>query len=1238
MAPLLQTPPPADSWADGDNDNPPPPTHQQQQPMPLERAVLVRLAAMTHQHAVARAAVAHLLLRAGGDDHDAAAAHAASSSAAAAPSNNRPAPPPHHSRVLAELRSHPRVLVCPEDEGDAEAGDEAAPAPENATTTTTTTTNPSSSSLAAAVLRFHSECREAQARARLRALRANDVGAYLALLKGAREGRLRECFAQSEAVMASVLARLPATATAEEGDGNGDGGDDDDAAAWGAKAQAAWERLAARIRASGGGGGDGENEGQQPQSQQPAMLGGGGGGEAERGGAGGHQPPPPHAQRPGLRLRAYQLEGMRWMIGLKRLGLNGILADEMGLGKTVQVLAAVCSELQSYDSDLAAWAAARRAAAAAAAATGAPLPTAHVPPRPPPRRPALVLCPASVLPSWAAETQRWAPGLRLLAYTGPSPQRDALWAAAFSGGGGGSSRNRPSFDVLLVSYETLMSKRDFPRLSSLAYGWLVVDEGHRVKNADCRLATLLRQVRASCRLLLTGTPLQMHLQELWSLLDFLMPGAFGSSADFDAWFSAPLRALREAAGEVAATTTTTGGAATTTTTTSDEAALLSEEEYLLVASRLHRVLRPFVLRRVKENVAGELPRKEEHLLSCGASPYEAALAALVRLAAASAGAASSVGLLAGATTTTTTTRAAAAAEAEDGSAAAAAAPFSLSFAEAALAALRDSGVAPPAAGELRSYNNPVMELRSISNHPLLSRLHASAVAAAGSGGSGGGGLSGGGGGEGGTDDDGLLLPSGNTHRPLPPLVRLSGKFEVLDRLLARLSAPPPVSSSSPSPAPTADPHAHRVLIFSTMTRALDLAAALLERRGLSYLRLDGGTATDRRGDLAAQFAVAGGGGGGVGAASSSSSPAPPPPFAFLLSVRAGGVGLNLQAADSVIMLDSDPNPQADLQAQARAHRMGQTREVRVYRLASRADACEAHVARRCDERRRFAAAAIDAGLFDGRGGNESEMERRGVLMHVLRQPGAAGAAAGAAAAATGAQAATPSSLADPSRLPLSSSSLDAQAATADPPTLLAVLEAVAAHAARAAEAAERSTAAGAAAALPPTDDELNVMVARSPEELSMLRRRFPPAASASSSSPTLLRGGRLASAAECARLIRRACKASLRPRKREEDLSLYGRGMRRALQASTDGDARGSMPLLPAAPRPGKRKKAAAAAEAEAAVAAAAPAAAAVAVEAGAVELTAPVEGEEEVVAAMDVEAADDDEGSSKKTKQEPCC
>jgi SNF2 family DNA or RNA helicase len=1163
--------------------------------MSLQRAVLVRLAQMTDLHARARAAAARthggLLLP------DALPSAPLFPAAAAASSGNSTT---HYAQVFSELRTHPRVLAAAAATAEAEedalldrvtaaaaAADEGAAAAPPTPVPTTTTQKP----IAAGVLRFHAEAREAMARARLRALRSNDMAGYLALLRGARDGRLREVFAESERVMRHLLAGLPASATAarpgetEEEEGG---------------AMAAWERLAGRILEQCGDGG----------ARQPAGLGGGNGGDGAE---------------EQLRLRAYQLDGMKWMVGLKRLGLNGILADEsgflvfcralaararqrlllsvlsltlpnpppssstkqsktVGLGKTIQMLAAICSDIEAHKAAMEAWAKGRRAAATAAAAaaaaaatatttttttTPAPPPPPPPPPapRPPPRRPALILCPASVLPNWAAEARRWAPGLRVLEYSGPAAHRDALWESAFQGGGGRRASSSSSaaasakFDALLVSYETLMSRRDCPRLCSISYGWLVVDEGHRLKNRNCRLASLLRAFRAPCRLLLTGTPLQMDLRELWSLLDFLMPGAFGSSEDFDAWFSAPLRALKEAAGDEAGAEAGGGAAAaTTTTTTTTEAALLSEEEYVLVASRLHRVLRPFVLRRVKEAVVGELPRKSEHGFACGASPYEAALCALVRLAAASNGSSTTASAAAAAVAA-----AAASAEKDDGheqeqqeqqqednNNPAAARPRRplLSFSEAAMAALRASPLAQiPPAGALKAYNNPLMEVRKACNHPFLARLHSSAVE---------------GGGGAGEEDDGL----GNSPSQPPPLVRMSGKFEVLDRLIARLAAATdPLPAESNEEAEEGD-WKHRVLLFSTMTTQLDLAAAVLERRGLPYLRLDGNTATSQRGELAAQFGVA----AAAAASSSAATNAARRPFAFLLSVRAGGVGLNLQAADTVLFLDSDPNPQADLQAQARAHRMGQQKEVRVYRLFSAADGCEQAVARRCEGRRRMAAAAVDAGRFDGRGGAESEAERRGVLIDVLRgEPGAGAGGVGVGTAAT---------------LPPPPLLLGAEAegsGSSPPPPVLSVLEAVAGYAARAAEAAELAGLGG------PTDDELNEAVARDAEELAMLQRRFPPAAAVAppataAAQPLLLRGGRLASAAECARLIRRACAASLAPKRFEEsDLSLYGRGMRRALQASSAASA--AAQALRASQATGKRKGRKAEAETAAAAA-----------------------------------------------------
>ena len=204
---------------------------------------------------------------------------------------------------------------------------------------------------------------------------------------------------------------------------------------------------------------------------------------------------------------------------------------------------------------------------------------------------------------------------------------------------------RAKLNVVLTTYEYLMGKLDCPRLSRIAWTHLIIDEGeapwqaagserhthwcavtrallmtgHRLKNASCKLNTELRRYRSKHRLLLTGiaqpavawlrawkpcqtamqglrwvmahagTPLQNSLAELWSLLNFLMPELFGSSDDFRQWFAAG------APGASAGGTT--------------EAALLSEEETLLVTNRLHQVLRPFILRRLKESVVAELPDK-----------------------------------------------------------------------------------------------------------------------------------------------------------------------------------------------------------------------------------------------------------------------------------------------------------------------------------------------------------------------------------------------------------------------------------------------------------------------------------------------------------------------------------------------------------------------------------------------------------------------------------------------------
>lgn len=147
------------------------------------------------------------------------------------------------------------------------------------------------------------------------------------------------------------------------------------------------------------------------------------------------------------------------------------------------------------------------------------------------------------------------------------------------------------FNVLLTTYEYVM--RDKSVLGKVQWRYLVIDEGHRMKNASCKLTEIIaKYYTAPRRLLLTGTPLQNNLPELWALLNFLLPSIFKSSDSFDQWFSAPFAG---------------GGVGS-------EDIKMSEEEQLLVIQRLHKLLRPFVFRRLKKDVETELPDKVEYVL------------------------------------------------------------------------------------------------------------------------------------------------------------------------------------------------------------------------------------------------------------------------------------------------------------------------------------------------------------------------------------------------------------------------------------------------------------------------------------------------------------------------------------------------------------------------------------------------------------------------------------------------
>jgi SNF2 family DNA or RNA helicase len=228
-------------------------------------------------------------------------------------------------------------------------------------------------------------------------------------------------------------------------------------------------------------------------------------------------------------LRHYQRDGLGWLETLRRFGLGGCLADDMGLGKTVMVLALLD---------------ARRCALAKSE-----------------RLPSMVVVPRSLVFNWQEEARRFAPKLRIVDYTGPLRDASAI--------GGG--------DLVLTTYGTL--RRDAAALNGIEFDYAILDEAQAIKNAATASAKAARLLRARYRLALSGTPIENHLGELWSLFEFLNPGLLGSAKAFQRASSARTR---------------------------DEANL----------GWLSRALRPFILRRTKEQVAPELPRRTEQTLVC----------------------------------------------------------------------------------------------------------------------------------------------------------------------------------------------------------------------------------------------------------------------------------------------------------------------------------------------------------------------------------------------------------------------------------------------------------------------------------------------------------------------------------------------------------------------------------------------------------------------------------------------
>ncbi|XWS58915.1 hypothetical protein CRYUN_Cryun08bG0075400 [Craigia yunnanensis] len=695
-------------------------------------------------------------------------------------------------------------------------------------------------------------------------------------------------------------------------------------------------------------------------------------------------------------LREYQHIGLDWLVTMYEKRLNGILADEMGLGKTIMTIAL----LAHLACEKGMWG------------------------------PHLIVVPTSVMLNWETEFLRWCPAFKILTYFGSAKERKFKRQ-------GWLKPN--SFHVCITTYRLVI--QDSKVFKRKKWKYLILDEAHLIKNWKSQRWQTLLNFNSKRRILLTGTPLQNDLMELWSLMHFLMPHIFQSHQEFKDWFSNPISGMIEG----------------------------QERVNKEVIDRLHNVLRPFILRRLKRDVEKQLPMKQEHVIYCRLSRrqrnlYEDFIASTetqATLASAnffgmisvimqlrkvcnhpdlfegrpivssfdmggidiqlsfsvcsvlSPGSFSTVDLKNLGILFTDIDFSMTSWESDEVEALATpkslieecadqdnleeVRPFSkhqnlhgTNIFEDIRKALREERLreAKQRAASIAWWNSlrcrkkPVYsstlhELLSVK-HPAFDIHHQKA------------------------DSRSYLYSSRLAEIVLSPVERFQTMIHLVESFMFAIPAaraPAQVCWCSKTGTsvflhstyidkcaetllPLLTPirpaivrgqvyfpdkrliqfdcgklqelevllrrlksEGHRALIFTQMTKMLDILEAFINLYGYTYMRLDGSTQPEERQTLMQRFNTN------------------PKIFLFILSTRSGGVGINLVGADTVIFYDSDWNPAMDQQAQDRCHRIGQTREVHIYRLISEST-IEENILKKANQKRALDDLVIQSGGYN----------------------------------------------------------------------------------------------------------------------------------------------------------------------------------------------------------------------------------------------------------------------------------